>query len=138
MVLPLGDDNRDRTIFPWMTVGLIAANVLVFVLFQGLGTNDGFTYAFAAVPKEIVTGEDIVRQPHVEQIPTERGIEQIKLPGLRKLPLHLPVYITLLTSMFMHGGLAHLAGNMWFLWIFGDNIEQDMGRWRYLCFYLLA
>ena len=40
--------------------------------------------------------------------------------------------------MFMHGGLAHLAGNMWFLWIFGDNIEDDIGRWRYLVFYLLC
>ena len=138
MVLPLGDDNRDRTIFPWVTVGLIAANVLVFLLFQGFGTNDNFTYAFAAVPKEIVTGEDIEREPHAEQVPTEGGIANVESPGLRKLPLHLPVYVTLLTSMFMHGGLAHLAGNMWFLWIFGDNIEQDMGRWRYLCFYLLS
>jgi membrane associated rhomboid family serine protease len=48
------------------------------------------------------------------------------------------VYLTLLTSMFMHGGIAHLLGNMWFLWIFGDNIEQDLGRWRFLVFYLVC
>jgi len=138
MVLPLGDDNSDRTIFPWVTVGLIAANVLVFLLFQGFGTNDDFTYAFAAVPKEIVTGQDLEREPEKVRVQTETGIREIESPGLRKLPLYLPVYVTLLTSMFMHGGLAHLAGNMWFLWIFGDNIEQDMGRWRYLAFYLLT
>jgi len=138
MVLPLSDDNSDRTIFPWVNVGLIAANVLVFLLFQGMGTNDDFTYAFSAVPKEIVTGRDIETEPQAERVPTERGIVVVKSPGLRKLPPYLPVYITLLTSMFMHGGIAHLAGNMWFLWIFGDNIEQDMGRWRYLGFYLLT
>src|SRR5262245_42722164 len=138
MVRPLRDDNRDRTIFPWVTVGLIVANVLVYLLFQGFGTNDEFTYAFATVPKETVTGRDIETGPHAERIRTEGRIVEVECPGLRKLPLHLPVYVTLLTSMFMHGGLAHLAGNMWFLWIFGDNIEQDMGRWRYLCFYLLT
>lgn len=145
MVLPLGDDNSDRTLFPWATIGLIAANVLVFVLFQGLGTNDEFTYAFSTVPQEILTGRDIVtdlpaeRDPYSD--PRDRGRSERdpnELPPQRPLPFHLPVYITLLTSMFMHGGLAHLAGNMWFLWIFGDNIEQDLGRGRYLVFYLLS
>ena len=58
------------------------------------------------------------------------------VPGLERTPIS--VYLTLLTSMFMHGGWAHLLGNMWFLWIFGDNIEDDMGRWRYIGFYLLC
>src|SRR5690606_37744032 len=50
----------------------------------------------------------------------------------------IPVYLTLLTSMFMHGGVAHIAGNMLFLWIFGDNLEDEMGHGRYLFFYLLC
>jgi membrane associated rhomboid family serine protease len=64
------------------------------------------------------------------------GPQQITIPGLQKTPIS--VYLTLLTSMFMHGGIAHLLGNMWFLWIFGDNIEQSLGRVRYLLFYLLC
>jgi membrane associated rhomboid family serine protease len=56
------------------------------------------------------------------------------MPGLQRTPI--PVYLTLLTSMFMHGGIAHLLGNMWFLWIFGDNIEHDLGKLGYLGFYL--
>jgi membrane associated rhomboid family serine protease len=58
------------------------------------------------------------------------------VPGLQETPI--PVYLTLLTSMFMHGGIAHIAGNMWFLWIFGDNIEDDLGHGRYLGFYVLT
>ena len=49
-----------------------------------------------------------------------------------------PIWLTLLTSMFMHGGWLHLIGNMWFLWIFGDNIEDELGHWRYLAFYLVT
>lgn len=136
MVLPLGDDNSDRTMIPWVTIGLIVANVLVFVVLQGFGANDAFTFAFSTVPKEIITGKDLVTE-HAEQVPADdRSVNES--PGHRALPPYVPVYVTLLTSMFMHGGLAHLAGNMWFLWIFGDNIEQAMGRWRYLVFYLLC
>jgi membrane associated rhomboid family serine protease len=136
MVLPLGDDNRDRTIFPWVTIGLIVINVLVFVLFQGLGNNDGFTYAFSTVPEEITSGRDLVTDDEVKTFETPAGPVQAKVPGLRKTPGS--VYLTLLTSMFMHGGIAHLLGNMWFLWIFGDNIEQDLGRARYIAFYLIS
>jgi len=61
---------------------------------------------------------------------------RVTVPGLEPTPI--PVYFTLLTAMFMHGGLMHLGGNMWFLWIFGDNIEDDLGRVRYIVFYLLT
>ena len=137
MVFPLGDDNTDRTIFPAVTVALIAINVLVFVVPQGMGTNESFTMAFSTVPKEIVSGKDLVTEPKIiqQRLPDGSVIEG-QLPGLEPTPIS--VYITLLTSMFMHGGWAHLLGNMWFLWIFGDNIEDDMGRWRYLGFYLLC
>ena len=135
MVFPLSDDNSDRTSFPIVTVALIVINVVVFVLFQGMGANEDFTYAYATVPLEIKTGRDIVEQePEVHVDPTTG--QRFEAPPLRRTPI--PVYLTLLTAVFMHGGLAHLGGNMWFLWIFGDNIEQDLGRVRYLIFYLLC
>jgi len=135
-VFPLADDNRDRRTTPVVTYGLIAANVLVFVFFQGMGENQRFTMAFACVPAEIVRGKDLVTPDRVEQLRTPAGIVEVKVPGLKRTPI--PVYFTLLTAMFMHGGLAHLLGNMWFLWIFGDNIEDDLGRGRYLLFYLVC
>ncbi|MCU0958976.1 MAG: rhomboid family intramembrane serine protease [Pirellulaceae bacterium] len=134
MVLPLSDDNHDRTVFPVVNVALIAANVLVFVVFQGMGQNDAFTMAYSTVPAEILSGRDIVTQDRVVQYRGAGPPQQATLPGLKETPI--PVRLTLLTSMFMHGGLMHLLGNMWFLWIFGDNIEQDLGRVRYLLFYL--
>ncbi|MBL8827637.1 MAG: rhomboid family intramembrane serine protease [Planctomycetaceae bacterium] len=136
MIFPISDDNRDRTEFPIVNVILIAINVLVFVVFQGLGENDRFTYAFSTVPAEIVSGEDKVTEDRIVRIKTVNGPEQVTITGLQETPI--PVYLTLLTSMFMHGGIAHLLGNMWFLWIFGDNIEQDLGKLRYTCFYLLT
>jgi membrane associated rhomboid family serine protease len=133
MIFPIGDDNSDRTTTPIVNYVLIAINVLVFVLFQGLGSNDKFTYAYATVPQEIVTGKDIDR-PVVVQNPVTQEVEgQI---DLQRTPIS--VYITLLTSMFMHGSLIHLFGNMLFLWIFGDNLEHTMGHVRYLVFYLIC
>lgn len=136
MVLPLADDNRDRVSFPVVNVVLIVINILVFVFLQGLGQNAGFTMAFSTVPAEIVSGRDLVTADRVVQMNTAEGVQEVVIPGLQKTPVS--VYLTLLTSMFMHGGIAHLLGNMWFLWIFGDNIEDDLGRLRYTLFYLLC
>jgi membrane associated rhomboid family serine protease len=109
----------------------------VFVVFQGMGANEKFTMAFSTVPAEIISGRDLVTEARVLEIPSATGqAERVTVPGLEPTPI--PVYFTLLTAMFMHGGLMHIAGNMWFLWIFGDNIEDDMGRVRYLVFYLLT
>ncbi len=136
MVFPLSDDNSDRTSFPVVNVALIVANVLVFVLLQGMGSNVGFTYAFSTVPAEIVSGRDLVTENRTVEVSSAGGRQQVVMPGLQETPI--PVYLTMLTSMFMHGGIAHLFGNMWFLWIFGDNIENDLGRVRYILFYLLC
>jgi membrane associated rhomboid family serine protease len=133
-VLPLGDDNRDRRITPVVTLALIAVNILVFVLFQGLGANDSFTYAWSTVPQEIVTGQDIVTQDQTVQDPLTG--ETLIVPGLRPTPGS--VYLTLLFSMFMHGSIAHIAGNMLFLYIFGDNVEDALGSVRFLLFYLIC
>ena len=134
MVFPIGDDNTGRSTFPIVNIALIVANVLVFVFLQGLGQNDRFTFAYSTVPAEIISGKDLVSGDRVVQMETVRGVQEVRLPGLGETPI--PVYLTLLSSMFMHGGIAHLLGNMWFLWIFGDNIEHDLGRLGYLIFYL--
>ncbi|MBL8824369.1 MAG: rhomboid family intramembrane serine protease [Planctomycetia bacterium] len=135
-MFPLGDDNSDRHSFPIVNIALIAANVLVFVLFQGMGTNDRFTMAFSTVPAEIMTGKDLVTEDKTVRVNSVNGPQEVTVPGLQPTPVS--VYLTLLTSMFMHGGIAHILGNLWFLWIFGDNIENSMGRVRYLLFYLLC
>src|SRR5919107_2660031 len=135
MVFPIGDDNTGRATTPLVNYALIAANVLVFVLFQGLGSEQNrFTYAWATVPQEIVTGRDVVTSDRV--VTVEPTNQRIHIPGLQPTPGS--VYLTLLVSMFMHGGLMHLLGNMLFLWIFGDNIEDDLGHVRYAAFYLTA
>ena len=102
MVFPLGDDNSDRTSFPVVNVCLIVANVLVFVVLQGFGTNEAFTMAFSAVPKEIVTGRDLVTADRQVQVQSVNGPEVVTVPGLKPTPI--PVFLTLLTSIFMHGG----------------------------------
>jgi membrane associated rhomboid family serine protease len=133
MVFPISDDNSDRTTTPIVNYVLIGINVLVFALFQGFGSNDKFTYAWSTVPQEIVTGRD-VDKPVVVRDPVSGEVAgQIDLQ-----PTPISVYLTLLTSMFMHGGLAHIFGNMLYLWIFGDNLEDRMGHLRYLVFYLVC
>src|SRR6266545_5600831 len=134
MIFPLYDDNSDRTTTPVVNYLLIAVNVLVFVFLQQLGTNEKFTYAFSTVPLEIVTGHDVVTPNHVVIQPMTG--QRFLVPGLQATPFS--VYLTLITSMFMHGGIAHIFGNMLFLWIFGDNVEDRMGHFRYLIFYLVC
>jgi membrane associated rhomboid family serine protease len=112
-VLPLKDNVPTRH-FPLLTVGLIAANVAVFVLYQDAGRGQGF---FASV-------NELAYQPcEVEN-------------SCRQIGEDWPVNI--FTSMFMHAGWGHLLGNMLFLWIFGNNVEDTLGRLRFLFFYVLG
>ena len=113
-MIPLHDDNPTRT-KPVLTVLLIAANALVFLYQLSLGPRAGeaFVFQFGAIPAVIL--------------------------GTRSLPgalAAIPPAFSLLTSMFLHGGFMHLIGNMIYLWIFGNNIEDAMGRLRFLVFYL--
>ena len=133
MVFPLYDDNTDRHITPFVNYALIALNIFVFVVLQQLGSDTQFTYSFSTVPQEIVTGDDIVTAGRVIDHP---AYGEVTIPGLGRTPGS--VYLTLFSSMFMHGGIAHIAGNMLFLWIFGDNIEDRLGHVKYLIFYLLC
>jgi membrane associated rhomboid family serine protease len=134
MFIPIGDDNRDRHITPFINYILIAINILVFIFLQGLGRDLQFTFAYSTVPAEILTGQDIITNSKILEDPYTG--QRIEMPGLQRTDI--PVYLTLITSMFMHGGLAHLGGNMLYLWIFGDNLENTMGHKRYLIFYLLC
>lgn len=133
-MFPIGDDNSDRTMTPYVNYIIIALNVIVFVFLQGMSGDSPFTFSYAAVPGEILTGHDIVTNARVITDPNTG--DRFTMPGLG--PTNIPVYFTLITSMFMHGGFAHIAGNMLYLWIFGDNIENAIGHKRYLLFYLLC
>jgi len=134
MIMPLYDDNSQRIRTPFVNYILIAINIFVFVMFQNFGENERFIYTFSAVPAEIISGKDIQSSPTV--LGKTRSGEEIIRPGLEPTPF--TVYITLITSMFMHGGIGHILGNMLFLWIFGDNVEDRLGHLQYLLFYIIV
>lgn len=115
-MFPLRDyTRRRRIVFPFVNVTLIVINVLVFFYELALGPDlNNFVLSLGLIPYEIVNNVDLP-----PQIPV-------------------PVYATLVTSMFLHANLLHIGGNMLFLWVFGDNIEDSMGHLRYLAFYLLV
>ena len=123
-LFPIGDDNSDRLIRPYVTYALIAINIAVFVLLQL--PNPYFTYAYSVVPAEILSGRDLLRSI------------QVGSAVIPQAPGPSPIYLTLFSAMFMHGGWAHLGGNMLYLWIFGDNVEDAMGHAKFLVFYLLC
>jgi membrane associated rhomboid family serine protease len=137
-LIPLKDNIPTRR-FPVLTVALIAINVFVFVFLQhgghiGFGApNDNNLVRWGLIPYEIthpgkhcdlVAGGDIACEGQ---------------PGVSGNASSQPnTWLTMITSIFMHGGLLHIAGNMLFLWIFGNNIEDSMARWRFVLFYLLG
>ena len=125
-LMPIGDDNTGRRNQPYVTYALIAANIFVFFMLQGGGANDRFTYGYSVIPREILSGRDLV-----EPVRTAIGV-------IPQQPGPNPIYLTLFSGMFMHGGLMHLGGNMLYLWIFGDNIEDAMGHVKFLIFYVLC
>lgn len=138
MVLPLGDLEKTR-IVPFATYALIALNVVVFLYEFDQGTT--FQTSYAATPYEITHEVDLVR-PIPLPLPGDEN--PLGLPGRVELgqqtihqgPGPSPIWLTLFTAMFLHGSPLHLAGNMLFLWIFGDNVEEVLGTVRYLMVYL--
>jgi membrane associated rhomboid family serine protease len=111
-MLPLSDDNP-RAGSPIVTVSIIALCVLVF-LWEALTASEAEIVSFALIPARLFGGSAILHD----------GITAV------------PAWATILTSLFLHGGVLHLGSNMLFLWIFGDNIEDAMGRLRFVFFYL--
>lgn len=119
--IPLSDDNPLRAIhFQWVTIALIAANVLVFVL-QNAPLGQTAAASFALVPSELF-------QVSVMGGPARGPYDAYAVPE----------GYTLLSYMFLHGDMLHLASNMLFLWVFGDNVEDAMGHIKFLIFYVLC
>jgi rhomboid family protein len=129
-MFPIGDENLPGRGLAWVTLGLIAVNVAVFVFLQGGSGDNAFTYGWSSIAREITTGVDLTHAVPVVIDGTEYLIPQAPGPD--------PIYFTLLSSMFMHGSWLHLGGNMLFLWIFGDNVEHRAGPLLYLVAYLAA
>ncbi len=131
-MFPISDDNSDRKIQPIVNYAFIGINILVFLLLQQIGSNEAFTYAFSLVPREITSGTDI------------QGLIDFKdssgrvLGEITHYPTPLPVYFNFLSSMFMHGDIMHIFGNMLFLFVFGDNLENLLGHIRYAIFYVFC
>ncbi|HEU5060431.1 MAG TPA: rhomboid family intramembrane serine protease [Kofleriaceae bacterium] len=130
-------DNIPTEHFPVVTVALIALNVLAYFFFQHGTLSFGdpsdqqylqnlFDYAW--IPIEISEGVQCVPDAAFQQVQCGPNVGADQPP----------VYLTLFTAMFMHGGLLHLGGNMLFLWIFGNNVEDSMGPIKFIVFYLLA
>lgn len=131
-MLPIADENERGHGPAVVSLALIGLNIAVFLLLQAAGGPSGedFTYGYSAVPFEITHGVDLVG-------PSEIVVGDTTVP-IPQEPGPAPIWLTLLTSMFMHGGWLHIAGNMLFLWIFGDNVEHRIGHIPYLVFYLGA
>ena len=131
-MFPIGDDNSEITITPFVNYAFIGINVLVFVLLQQIGSNDSFSYAFSLVPREVTSGVDLQGV-----IPVTNAAGQV-LGEIQHFDTPLPVYFNFLSSMFMHGDIMHIFGNMLFLWIFGDNLENLLGHVRFAAFYIVC
>ena len=128
MFFPIGDDNSSRRITPLVIYVLLAANAAVWYL--QLSAGEAFTYAYSAVPFEITHGTDLIHPQAVNV--GGRAFPVPHYPGPH------PIWLTLFSSMFMHGGWMHILGNMLYLWIFGDQIEDLLGHWKFLAFYLVC
>jgi membrane associated rhomboid family serine protease len=131
-VIPFRDDNPTRT-FPFFVVLLIAANVVIYI-YQALLPDPQeflFVYTYGAVPAELLGKVNLAQILPVE-------IHGARLPFPAAASAVEPVWLTTFTSMFLHGGLFHLGGNMLYLWIFGNNVEDALGHARFLIFYLLC
>lgn len=146
MALPLRDDLPTRR-FPWVTFALIIVNVVVFLFLQPSAFQKGpdpdssnvsreiernregieFSYRYGAIACELESGKSLSERPS-----TCDDIPQAPLPDNKN------VYLALLTSLFLHGSIDHLGGNMLFLWVFGNNVEDRLGWARYLGLYLLG
>ena len=126
-MFPYHDENQTQRT-PYVTMALIAASTLAWLVVQGAGS--GLALAQSVCDLGLIPGELLQTIPPGTPFPMGEGIACLTDPG--------PQYVHVVTSMFLHGSWMHLLGNMWFLWLFGNNIEDSMTRPRYVAFYLLA
>jgi membrane associated rhomboid family serine protease len=126
-VFPIRDENP-RVHPPVATIVIIVLNVLAWVLLQGLGTESALTRSICLYG--LIPGDLLSTAAVGTQLPMDHGLVCVLDRGSS--------WSTVISSMFMHGGWFHLIGNMWFLWIFGDNVEDAMGPIRFVTFYLLC
>jgi len=126
-MFPYRDENQTQRT-PIITLLLIALNVLVWVFVQGAGA--ALPLARAVCNLGLIPGELTGMVPPGTRFPIGDGLICLTDPG--------PQYSHLVTSMFLHGSWMHLLGNMWFLWLFGNNVEDSMGRFRFVVFYLAS
>jgi rhomboid family protein len=125
-MFPIRDDNPTLGT-PAITVVLIGLNVAAWILVQGMGAEPVLSQSVCELG--LIPGELLGRIPVGYTLPMSRDMSCVIGPSHWYTPL---------TSMFLHGGWLHLIGNMWFLWLFGNNVEDSMGHGRYLVFYLLC
>ncbi len=123
-MFPIRDENP-QLVIPFVTYALIGTNVLAWIFVQGLGTDPALFRSicqFGLIPADVLGTIDLSQTDRRPLCPVDGAGS----------------WTTVLTSMFMHGGWMHIIGNMWFLWIFGDNVEDAMGRARFAIFYVLC
>ncbi len=114
-MIPIRDRNPSGT-FPYVTIGIIVVNIFIFLYELSLGTDLGvFLHQYGVVP---------IKATHYYYRSSDLTL--------------IDTFFPFLSSSFLHAGFIHLIGNMWFLWIFGDNIEDKLGHIKYLCFYILC
>ena len=126
-MIPLHDPDLRLHTRPYVIYALIAVNVLVFLFQFPMSDLEeaSFIWRFGLIPHELTSGEPFVTG---------------RFDGFGEVDINspIPTWATIFTSMFLHGGFLHVAGNLLFLWVFGDNIENRFGRWRFITFYLGA
>jgi membrane associated rhomboid family serine protease len=128
MFIPIGDDNSRRRRIPFVVWLIVLVNS--YVWFQELQFGELFIASFAAIPFELTTGTDLITTKYITAHGTVVPVPQGPGPS--------PIYLTLISSMFMHGSWLHIIGNMVYLLVFGDQIEDRLGHIRFLIFYLFA
>ena len=141
-MLILGDDSHHNGKFPWVTGALVAVNVIVFLVQVGVGER--FTNGYSLVPAEITEFRDIAKKERVkvrvhdhyrDRFGVEHNLAHDEYITINHYPGPFPIVLTLITSMYLHGDVMHLIGNMWFLLVFGRNVECALSHRRFLMFY---
>jgi membrane associated rhomboid family serine protease len=132
-MIPLRDNIPSRKV-PVVNYAVILACIAVFVV--QAGDRDGrLTFLYGMIPARISQPDRPVVIEHRELVQTVFGVREVEFRSEIPQP-PMPVWLTVLSCIFLHGSLMHLAGNLWFLWIFGDNVEDRLGHLGYLLFYL--